>query len=65
LSVPLDFLDPGEAYTAEIYRDGDNADWKTDPYDLVIEERELARGDVLELPLAAGGGAAIRFRMQR
>ncbi len=63
LSIPLDFLDSGEAYIAEIYRDGDNADWKSDPYDLVIEEREFSSDDVLELPLAAGGGAAIRFRI--
>lgn len=62
LSIPLAFLDPGEIYIAEIYRDGDNAHWKTDPYDLTIEEREFSHGDVLELPLAAGGGAAIRFR---
>jgi alpha-glucosidase len=65
LSIPLDFLESGEAYVAEIYRDGDNADWQSDPYDLVIEEREFSAGEVLELPLAAGGGVAIRLRMKR
>jgi alpha-glucosidase len=63
LSIPLSFLDSGTEWVAEIYRDGDSAHWKDDPYDLVIEERELSREDVLELALAAGGGAAIRFRM--
>ena len=61
LSLPLSFLDSGTTYTAEIYRDGDDAHWHDDPYDLVIEQREFSRDDVLDLRLAAGGGAAIRF----
>ena len=61
LSLPLSFLDAGTTYTAEIYRDGDDAHWHDDPYDLVIEQRELSSDDVLDLRLAAGGGAAIRF----
>jgi alpha-glucosidase len=63
VSVPLTFLDANATYVAEIYRDGDGAHWESDPYDLVIEERELSKGDVLDLPLAAGGGAAVRLRM--
>jgi alpha-glucosidase len=63
LSIPLSFLDANATYMAEIYRDGDGAHWKNDPYDLVIEEREFSKDDLLELPLAAGGGAAVRFRM--
>jgi alpha-glucosidase len=65
LSMPLAFLDPDASYVAEIYRDGDDAHWKTAPYELIIEDREVTRDDVLELPLAAGGGAAIRFRRER
>ncbi|MEX2124061.1 MAG: glycoside hydrolase family 97 protein [Woeseia sp.] len=64
LSIPLSFLDSGATYTAEIYRDGDDAHWRSDPYDLIIERREFSSGDVLSLNLAAGGGAAIRFRMK-
>ena len=63
LSIPLSFLDSNATYVAEIYRDGNGAHWKGDPYELVIEERQFSRSDVLELPLAAGGGAAVRFRM--
>jgi alpha-glucosidase len=59
--VPLGFLDAGRAYTATIYRDGDDADWQTSPYDYVIEERDVDRAESIELKLAAGGGAAIRF----
>ena len=37
LRLPLDFLDPKSHYVAEIYRDGPQADWKTRPYELVVE----------------------------
>ncbi len=61
LSVPLSFLDSGRSYTAQIYRDGDKAHWKTAPKDIVIEERRVSSVDTLELRLAPGGGQAIRF----
>ena len=61
LSLKLDFLDPHKKYTAEIYRDGVNADWKTNPYDLVVEKKTLGREDVLVASLASSGGIAIRF----
>ncbi len=64
LSIPLSFLDEGVTYTAQIYRDGDDAEWKTNPYSIVIEERELDREDTLRLNLATSGGAAIRFKVQ-
>ncbi|WP_449301902.1 glycoside hydrolase family 97 protein [Pseudoxanthomonas mexicana] len=64
LSVPLTFLDEGRRYTAQIYRDGDQAHWKTAPQDIVIEERSVVRGDTLTLKLAPGGGQAIRFVAQ-
>jgi alpha-glucosidase len=60
--IPLGFLDAGRDYIATIYRDGDKADWQENPYDYVVEERELDHATTLELKLAAGGGAAIRFR---
>lgn len=61
LAVKLDFLDPGRSYTAQIYRDGDDADWKTRPHSISIETRKVKRGDVVTLRLAPGGGQAIRF----
>jgi alpha-glucosidase len=61
LKIPLDFLDPETKYDAEIYRDGPDADWKTNPYALTIEKGVYTSTDSLSLPLAAGGGAAIRF----
>jgi len=61
VELPLDFLEPGRRYTAQVYRDGEGADWKTNPYALTIEQRSLGHGDTLSLWLAPGGGAAIRF----
>jgi alpha-glucosidase len=62
LALPLDFLDDNKDYIATIYRDGDDADWQSNPYDYIIEERQLGHKQQLELTLAAGGGAAIRFQ---
>ncbi len=61
LVVPLDFLERGRRYFAQIYRDGPHADWRIAPYDTVIETRMLTRADMLSIHLAVGGGAAIRF----
>ena len=40
IKVPLDFLDNGSAYKATLYCDGDNADYLTNPYPVVISERK-------------------------
>jgi alpha-glucosidase len=64
LEIPLDFLAEDTRYTAQIYRDGYHADWKTNPYALVIEERPVQRGDAFGLRLAPGGGAAVRFKAE-
>jgi alpha-glucosidase len=62
LDVTLDFLDPGKSYTAEIYRDGTGADYRTDArHAIAIEKLKVRKGDKLSLPLAPGGGEAIRF----
>ncbi|HPU16147.1 MAG TPA: glycoside hydrolase family 97 C-terminal domain-containing protein, partial [Polymorphobacter sp.] len=60
-NVKLDFLDPGRRYTAQIYRDGDGADWKTNPHAVAYETRTVTSADSLTLALAPGGGQAIRF----
>ncbi len=64
LSVSLDFLESGKSYTAEIYRDGEKADYDENPYDIVIERRDVTSETVLALPLSTGGGAAVRFRVK-
>ncbi|SFP60933.1 glycoside hydrolase family 97 protein [Sphingomonas rubra] len=63
LTVDLDFLDAGRSYVAEVYRDGPNADYKTDArHSIAIEQKRVRKGDRLTLALAPGGGQAIRFR---
>jgi alpha-glucosidase len=62
LALKLDFLDAGKRYRAEIYRDGDGADWKGSArFKFVRETRTVTQSDVLSLWLAGGGGAAVRF----
>ena len=61
VEVDLSFLEDG-TYEAQIYRDGPNADYEDDPYDLRIETRQVSAEDSLVLPLARSGGAAIRFK---
>ncbi|MXV07287.1 MULTISPECIES: glycoside hydrolase family 97 protein [unclassified Xanthomonas] len=61
LPIALGFLEPGVRYRAEIYRDGDAADYQHNPFDFVREQREVTSRDQLQLKLAPGGGQAIRF----
>ena len=61
-TVALDFLDAGRAYTAEIYRDGPGADYRTAArHAMTVETKTVRRGDRLTIALAPGGGQAIRF----
>ena len=60
-SFKLHFLDPKFEYKAQIYADGEEADWKTNPLDLVIRDTILTHSDSLQVCLAPGGGQAIRF----
>ncbi|WP_404342103.1 glycoside hydrolase family 97 protein [Pseudoalteromonas mariniglutinosa] len=62
LEVKLDFLEKGKKFVAQIYRDGDKAEWQHNPYDLTIEERIVTANDTLTLKLATSGGTAIRFK---
>ena len=62
LEVSLGFLDAGRRYSATIYRDGDDADWASNPYAYEIDEIEVGRASSLTLKLAAGGGTAIRIQ---
>jgi alpha-glucosidase len=58
----LDFLEPGKTYRATIYRDAPDATYLTEARgNIVIETRDVQRGDLLSLWLAPGGGAAVRL----
>ncbi|WP_258406982.1 glycoside hydrolase family 97 protein [Shewanella rhizosphaerae] len=62
IAIKLDFLDPALSYEAQIYRDGHKADWRTNPYDYVIETQKVNSKQQLTLKLASSGGVAIRFK---
>jgi alpha-glucosidase len=64
-NLSLAFLPKNQSYLAQIYRDAENADWKTNPLAYKIEERRLTCESTLSLHLAAGGGAAICFRPEK
>ena len=60
IEINLEFL-YGFPYEAQIYRDGDGADWRTNPYPLDIDFQSVDKDATLTLELAAGGGVAIAF----
>jgi alpha-glucosidase len=62
LSVPLEFLEKGRRYEAQIYEDGPGADWQSSPERVSIRRENVTASTVLKLSLAPGGGQAIRFR---
>lgn len=62
IAVPLEFLERGQRYQAQIYRDAPNADYRSNPVAYEIVEQNVAASDRLTLALAPGGGAAIRFK---
>ena len=59
LSLQLSFLDKGAHYKAKIFRDGKGADYKTNPYPIIIESLDVTSDTKLTLSLAPGGGTAI------
>lgn len=61
MQLPLSFLDKGKRYKATIYKDGDGADYRTNPYPVEIEEQEVTSQSTLRIPQAPGGGTALIF----
>ncbi len=62
IDQPLSFLDKESKYVAQIYRDGEKADWKERPYDFEYIEKEVTALDTLHIAMASGGGCAVRFK---
>ncbi len=62
IPITLDFLESGKTFEAQIYADGNKAEWKQNPYDMNIYRQKVTSNDKLTLKLAAGGGVAIRFK---
>ena len=60
MDLALDFLGDGK-YTAIIYEDGPDADYRNNPYPMTIRRQDVDRSTVIHLHLASGGGAAIQI----
>ncbi|MEP7376506.1 MAG: glycoside hydrolase family 97 protein [Chitinophagaceae bacterium] len=60
-SIPLDFLEKGKKYTAIIYKDGETADWKSNPEAYTIEKMTVQSNTTLTIKLAAGGGCGVHL----
>jgi alpha-glucosidase len=62
VSFKLDFLTAGKKYKAEIYRDGDDADYRTAKrHSIIIENKDVSNADSMTMRIAPGGGFAIRI----
>jgi alpha-glucosidase len=56
LSFKMDFLEQGKTYTAEIFKDGQNAERIGNDYERIVEQ--VKKGDIITVQMAAGGGWA-------
>lgn len=62
--IPLTFLTAGKTYTATIYQDADNADYRDHPTAYKINSEMVTADSTLTIELAAGGGAAISLQVK-
>lgn len=65
IEVELSFLEDGVDYRAEIYEDGKDADYKSNPESYKISSMEVNSKMKLKLLLSPGGGTAIRLFYNR
>lgn len=63
--IELSFLDPGVNYRATIYRDGEDTHYDTNPYPVIIEERDVNSEMALDIPQGRSGGCAIKLTALR
>ena len=58
-TINLNFLDVNKLYIATIYAYGATADWQNNPQQYQIKKFVVKSGQIITVPLAAGGGCAI------
>lgn len=62
VEIPLAFLDAGIRYDLTIWRDGDDADYRTETrHSIAIDSTSLGAGDSLTLNMVPGGGFAVQL----
>lgn len=60
-NIKLSFLDNNTKYKAKIFRDGPEANYKNNPYPILIEEKIVDSTSNFHIEQASGGGTAIIF----
>ena len=60
--VDFSFLPKGKTYTATLYTDGKNADWRTNPQSYSIKTMKVTQKTKLKQHLAPSGGLAISIK---
>lgn len=63
LIIKTDFLIKEKKYQAILYADGDDSHWDKNPTSYLIRSFEADHTSEIELNLAAGGGAAVSFKL--
>lgn len=64
VALSFDFLDKGAIYKAKIFKDGEGAEYKSNPYPVEISEQEITSDTQLNIHLATSGGVAIILEKQ-
>ncbi len=62
VKIPLNFLEAGKFYIAELYTDGKETNWNETPAIIEIDSCIVNNQNTFNLSLSAAGGAAIRIR---
>ncbi len=62
LNIDLSFLTMDLKYQAQIFADGENANWKNNPLKFKYSEKIVLSNDHMKLYLTPGGGQAIIFK---
>ena len=64
LQVDFSFLPAHARFDAVVYRDGDDADWNSNPESYKIERHSLTKDSRLDVVLKPGGGFAIHLTLE-
>ena len=60
--IDFSFLPAGKNYTATIYADGKDADWRTQPKSYKISSKKIHHKTIIKQRLAPSGGVAISIK---
>ncbi|WP_084468485.1 glycoside hydrolase family 97 catalytic domain-containing protein [Promicromonospora sukumoe] len=62
VQVPLEFLDEGTTYVADVYADAGDASWKGNPTAVEVTHSLVDSTDTIAASMVGGGGHAVKLR---